>query len=157
MPPSSFAAAVVRGAEARALKGTVTSPKEFFGHNIGDDYFLRQLHQFMEYWKKLDGESDRMQVVEIGKTVGRPAAADGHHHGAGELHEARSATRRSRSGSPTGEGLTDDQARALAKEGKAVVWIDGGLHATEVARRAAADRDDLPARQRGPTRRRCAS
>ena len=30
------------------------------------------------------------------------------------------------------EGLTDDQAHALAKEGKAVVWIDGGLHATEV-------------------------
>ena len=30
------------------------------------------------------------------------------------------------------EGLTDEQARALAKEGKAVVWIDGGLHATEV-------------------------
>ena len=28
--------------------------------------------------------------------------------------------------------MTDDQARALAKEGKAVVWIDGGLHATEV-------------------------
>src|SRR6476469_1465663 len=32
----------------------------------------------------------------------------------------------------TAEGLTDDQARALAAEGKAVVWIDGGLHATEV-------------------------
>jgi hypothetical protein len=30
------------------------------------------------------------------------------------------------------EGLTDDQARALASEGKAVVWIDGGLHANEV-------------------------
>jgi hypothetical protein len=30
------------------------------------------------------------------------------------------------------EGLTDDQARGLAREGKAVVWIDGGLHATEV-------------------------
>src|SRR5439155_7861852 len=30
------------------------------------------------------------------------------------------------------EGLTDDQAHALAAEGKAVVWIDGGLHATEV-------------------------
>jgi hypothetical protein len=29
------------------------------------------------------------------------------------------------------EGLSDDQAHALAKEGKAVVWIDGGLHATE--------------------------
>ena len=30
------------------------------------------------------------------------------------------------------EGLTDDEAQALAAEGKAVVWIDGGLHATEV-------------------------
>jgi hypothetical protein len=30
------------------------------------------------------------------------------------------------------EELTDDDARRLAKEGKAVVWIDGGLHATEV-------------------------
>ena len=29
------------------------------------------------------------------------------------------------------DGLTDEAARALAKEGKAVVWIDGGLHATE--------------------------
>ena len=29
------------------------------------------------------------------------------------------------------EGLTDAQAHALAKEGKAVVWIDGGLHASE--------------------------
>src|SRR5690606_7965172 len=29
------------------------------------------------------------------------------------------------------EGLSDTEARALAREGKAVVWIDGGLHATE--------------------------
>jgi hypothetical protein len=29
-------------------------------------------------------------------------------------------------------GLTPEAARALAQEGKAVVWIDGGLHASEV-------------------------
>lgn len=28
--------------------------------------------------------------------------------------------------------LTDDDARKLSKEGKAIIWIDGGLHATEV-------------------------
>ena len=28
--------------------------------------------------------------------------------------------------------LTPEQAKALAQEGKAVVWIDGGLHANEV-------------------------
>ena len=33
------------------------------------------------------------------------------------------------------ENLTDDEAHALAREGKAVVWIDGGLHASEVRRR----------------------
>src|SRR5207244_8401197 len=29
--------------------------------------------------------------------------------------------------------LTDEQARAVSREGKAVVWIDFGLHSTEVA------------------------
>ena len=29
--------------------------------------------------------------------------------------------------------LTDETARALAQQGKAIVHIDGGLHATEVA------------------------
>jgi len=30
-------------------------------------------------------------------------------------------------------GVTDAEARALAREGKAVVWIDSGLHSSEVA------------------------
>jgi hypothetical protein len=30
------------------------------------------------------------------------------------------------------EGVTTEQAKALAAEGKSVVWIDGGLHASEV-------------------------
>ncbi len=51
----------------------ITTPKEFLGKNIGDDYFLATYDQFMAYWRKMDAESDRMQVVEIGKTAeGRP-------------------------------------------------------------------------------------
>ena len=42
------------------------------------------------------------------------------------------------------EGLSPTQAHALAREGKAVVWIDGGLHATETVGLAAAPRDGLP-------------
>jgi hypothetical protein len=116
-------------AQAQAQK--ITSPKEFFGFNIGDDYKLATYTQFTEYWQKIDKESSRMQVVEIGKTEeGRPhlaaivtapenfAKLDRYKQIAQQLHRAR--------------GLTDAQARALAKEGKAVVWIDGGLHATEV-------------------------
>src|SRR3546814_1368724 len=29
------------------------------------------------------------------------------------------------------EGLTDEQAQTLAAEGKAVIWVDGGIHASE--------------------------
>lgn len=114
-----------------ATAQTITSPKQQFGFNIGDDYQLATYDQFQAYWQKLDKESPRMQVVEIGKTEeGRPQLAaivtapenfaklDRYKQISQQLHRAR--------------GLTEPQARALAKEGKAVVWIDGGLHATEV-------------------------
>src|SRR5215467_9222445 len=53
--------------------GKLTSPKEQFGWDIGDDYRLVNYTQYVEYVKKLDQQSDRMTVVEIGKTEeGRP-------------------------------------------------------------------------------------
>src|SRR4051812_34145511 len=59
------------GAQSAAPR--VTSPKEFFGFNIGDDWKLANYDQFQEYWKKIDTESDRMVVQEIGKSAeGRP-------------------------------------------------------------------------------------
>jgi hypothetical protein len=114
-----------------AAQTHITTPLEEFGHNIGDDYFLANYDQFMDYWHKLDAESDRMQVVEIGKTgEGRPqlmaiiTAPENFQH----LERYREIARRL----ALAQGLTDDEAHALAKEGKAVVWFDGGLHATEV-------------------------
>src|SRR5512132_2196825 len=51
----------------------VTTPKEHFGFNIGDDYQLATYDQFVAYWQTLDKQSERMKVVEIGKTAeGRP-------------------------------------------------------------------------------------
>jgi hypothetical protein len=51
------------------------TPQHFndFGFNIGDDYQLVNYTQYVEYLQRLDKESDRMTVVEIGKTEeGRP-------------------------------------------------------------------------------------
>jgi hypothetical protein len=123
------AAAIAPAAQSKAP--ALTTPKQFFGFNIGDDYQLATYDQFIGYWQKLDKESNRMQVIEIGKTEeGRPhlaaiitapenfAKLDRYKQIAQQLHRAR--------------GVSDEQARALAREGKAVVWIDGGLHATEV-------------------------
>lgn len=109
----------------------ITTPKEQFGFNFGDDYQLASYQQISEYWHKLDRESDRMIVQEIGKTAeGRPhlmaiVTSPENHKNLAKYRDISARLARA-------EGLSDDQARALAKEGKAVVWIDGGLHATEV-------------------------
>ena len=42
----------------------VTTPKEQLGFNFGDDYQLANYAQLVEYWKKLDQQSDRMSLVE---------------------------------------------------------------------------------------------
>ncbi len=109
----------------------VTSPQQQWGHEIGADYVLPTYTQLVEYWQRLDRESDRMQVVEIGRTAeGRPqlmailTAPENFR----KLDRYKEISRRL----ALAEGLTDDQARQLAQEGKAVIWIDGGLHATEV-------------------------
>src|SRR5712691_5604842 len=51
----------------------VTTPKEALGFNLGDDYQMSTYTQLEAYWKKLASESNRMKLVEIGKTAeGRP-------------------------------------------------------------------------------------
>ncbi len=51
----------------------ITTPSGQLGFDIGDDYQLATYTQLTEYWRKLDKESSRMRLVEIGKTAeGRP-------------------------------------------------------------------------------------
>jgi Zinc carboxypeptidase len=119
--------------QARTQSSTppITSPRQAFGAAIGDDYFLATYSQLEAYWKTLDAQSDRMQLVDIGRTEeGRTqwmaivSAAEN----LTQLDRYRDISRRL----ALGEGLSDEQARTLADQGKAVVWIDGGLHANEV-------------------------
>jgi hypothetical protein len=110
---------------------SITTPLQQFGASIGDDYFLATYTQLQEYWKKLDRQSDRMRLVDIGRTEeGRVQwmAIVSAPENLKQLDRYRDISRRL----SLAEGLTDDQARALSAEGKAVVWIDGGLHANEV-------------------------
>ncbi len=112
-------------------QGRITTPLQEFGHNIGDDYFLANYAQLTKYWEKLDQESDRMKVVRIGTSAeGRPmwmAIITSPENPAKLGRYQKIAARLAHA-----DGLTDAQAHALAREGKAVVWIDGGLHASEV-------------------------
>ncbi|HET7612719.1 MAG TPA: M14 family zinc carboxypeptidase, partial [Gemmatimonadaceae bacterium] len=109
----------------------VTSPRQAFGHDIGDDYFLVNYTQMIDYWRRLDRESDRMRMVRIGTTAeGRPMwmAIVTSPENQRRLAHYQDISRRL----ALAENLTDAKAHSLAAEGKAVVWIDGGLHADEV-------------------------
>src|SRR5262245_38398646 len=118
------------GASAAQAPAGLTTPQVEFGHTIGDDHFLINYQQLMTYWRKLASQSDRVHIEEIGKTAqGRPMLMAIITSAANYKNLARYKQISSRLANA--EGLNDEQARALAKEGKAVVWIDGGLHATE--------------------------
>src|SRR5262245_32726728 len=110
--------------------GSITSPREQFGWDVGADYRLVNYTQYVEYLRKLDQQSDRMTVVEIGKTEeGRPEltaiiTSPENHRKLAQIKDAN----RKLALAEVGE----EQARQLARDGKTVVWIDGGLHATEV-------------------------
>ncbi len=123
-------APMAQGGAAGAARA-LTSPRQQFGHDVGDDYFLANYTQYADYLLKLDKESDRMTVIELGKTAeGRPeytaiiTSPENHR----KLDAYRDINRRL----ALADNLTDDEARQLAKDGKTVVWIDGGLHASEV-------------------------
>ena len=125
------AALVLRSPSPLPAQSRITTPKQEFGANFGDDYFLANYAQIAAYWRKLASESDRIVIREMGKTAeGRPhlmaiVTSPQNHRNLARYQEI---SRRL----ANAEGLSDEEARALAREGKAVVWIDGGLHATEV-------------------------
>ncbi|MGH9480838.1 MAG: M14 family metallopeptidase [Terriglobales bacterium] len=108
----------------------ITTPLEFFGFNVGDDYQEVNYTKAEAYWKKLATESNRMKMVDIGQTeegrtewmmiITSPANLVNLDH----YRDINARLARA-------EGLTDDQSHALAAQGKAVVWVDGGLHASE--------------------------
>jgi len=109
----------------------VPHPEDVFGFMPGDDYKLATYDQMLTYFRVLDEASPRVQLQEIGTSVlGEPLLL--------LFISSRRNLRKLDQWRETSETLarariSPDEARALADEGKAIVWIDGGLHATEVA------------------------
>ena len=114
-----------------AIAQNIPSPKDHFGFNIGDDYQLANYTQTEAYFKKLAETSKRVKLVDIGKTEESRSqymliiTSPENQKNLEKYKEISQKMGRA-------EGLSSEQAKALAAEGKAVVWIDGGLHANEV-------------------------
>jgi len=108
----------------------LTSPKQHFGFSIGDNYKLATYTQTEAYFKSIASVSDRVSMVNMGPTEeGRQqymmiVSSPGNIKNL--IHYKEISQKLARA-----ESLSDEQAKKLSLEGKAVVWIDGGLHATE--------------------------
>ena len=86
----------------------------------------------MEYFDRLAGESDRMRMFDMGPTsAGRRMryAVISSAENMANLDRFREIAR----SLGLARGVSAEQAEQLAEEGRAIVWIDGGLHASEVA------------------------
>ena len=119
-------------AQGPASGQTVPTPASVLGYEAGADFELTTYEGSLEYFRALEQASDRVELREVGRTsFGRPwyVAFISSARNLENLERYREISLRL----ADPEGLTDDDARALAMEGKAIVHIDGGLHSTEVA------------------------
>jgi hypothetical protein len=127
---SSAAPGVAQQPAAQQPARHITTPKEHLGFNLGDDYCLANYKQLQSYWARLEKESDRLKVVQIGVSAeGRPhlmgvVTSPANHK---RLDHYKSIARRL----AMAEGINEAEAKKLASEGKTVIWLDGGLHASE--------------------------
>jgi len=124
----ALAASVVVSAQA----SRIPSPESSIGFAPGTESKLATYDQTIDYFRKLDAASDRLTLVEAGtSTQGRTFyfALISSPANLKKIDRYRAIARElSRP-----EGLSEARARALAREGKPLVHIDGGLHSTEVA------------------------
>lgn len=119
-------------AVATPASAQLTTPEQFLGFEPGADYRLATYEQAIGYYELLASQTGRMRVLDMGETpMGRRmkyavvtseenmARLDRHKEIARRLSLAR--------------GVSEEDARSLAAEGRTIVWVDGGLHASECA------------------------
>ena len=110
----------------------IPAPQEVLGFKVGADYHLATYEQAVEYFRVLEKASPRMKVFDMGLTeMGRTMiyALITSEENMGKLDRYKEISKRL----AVAKGLTDEEAKSLAAEGKAVVWIDVGIHASECA------------------------
>ena len=126
----SFGTLFLLTATLLSLAQDLTSPKQHFGFSIGDNYKLATYTQTEAYFKKIASSSDRVSLVNMGTTEeGRSQymmIVSSPENIKNLTHYREISQKLARA-----EGISDEQAKKMSLEGKAVVWIDGGLHATE--------------------------
>jgi hypothetical protein len=113
-------------------KAAVPTPESHFGHKIGVDNELLDWDKVVSYFEALGKSSDRIQFMDLGKTVENRrqiAAVISSPANLKNLEHYREIQMRLSDPRKTNEA----EAARLALEGKMIVMITCSIHATEVA------------------------
>ncbi len=108
------------------------TPKSVLGHTPGDDFYLANYEESLAYFKKLAASSNRIKLVNVGKTTQNRdwfIAFISDPENLAQLDHYKDVSRRL----AVARGISEDQAHAMARDTKPIIHIDGGLHASEVA------------------------
>jgi hypothetical protein len=110
----------------------VPTPESVLGHRPGDDFYLANYDESREYFHKLAASSNRVKLINVGKTtrgLDWEIAIISSPENLANLDKYKDISRKL----ADGRGLSAADAHELARQGKAIVHIDGGLHSSEVA------------------------
>ncbi len=126
--PLCIIAALAAGS---ALAQKIPTPKDYLGFDVCQDYHLANYRQLVGYWETLAAKSNRITLQSIGKTEeGREQMMaiitdPGNRRNLDIYRRASERLARAK------DFKDDADARSFAGKQKAVIWIDGGLHANE--------------------------
>lgn len=110
----------------------IPTPESVLGFQVGADFEMATYEESIAYFKRLDAATDMLQLVDVGRTSeGRPfyLALISSAANLADIERYRKISLRL----AHPHDLTDEEARQLALEGRAIVHIDGAVHASEVA------------------------
>ncbi len=117
---------------AQARRATLPSPEQFFGHRMGEDRKLAGWDRLLDYYRTLAGATDRVQLVELGKSSeGRPYIALFISSPANLARLEQLRTMNATLADP--RGATPADVDRIVREGRAVVIQTFALHSSEVA------------------------
>jgi len=115
-----------------AQQPAIPTPESVLGFRVGADSQLFGYDQSINYFKRLAATSRRIKLINVGKTSSGhmwTAAVISSPENLADLQQIRRINMRL----SHPDGLTDAEALRLAKTGKPIVDISGGLHASEIA------------------------
>ncbi|HYG61155.1 MAG TPA: M14 family metallopeptidase, partial [Thermoanaerobaculia bacterium] len=111
--------------------GQPPSPEAFLGHRVGEDRRLASYPRVLEYLRVLDAASDRISIESAGRsTLDNEMAVVVLTSEANQRNLGRYREIARRLAHP--EGLSTEEARSLAAEGKTIALVTCTIHSTEV-------------------------